>query len=90
MGCAGMYSAHAALEFCAEVFEEAGALDLLEGFASFHGADFYGLPRNEGFVTLVREEWNVPTAFDFGEAEVVPLRAGGTVRWRLAEREKPS
>jgi dihydroorotase len=89
-GCAGMFSAHAAIEFYAEVFEEAGALDLLEGFASFHGADFYGLPRNEGFVTLVREEWSVPSDFGFGDAEVVPLRAGGTVRWRLVEREKPN
>ncbi len=89
-GCAGMFSAHAAIEFYAEVFEEAGALDLLEGFASFHGADFYGLPRNEGFVTLVREEWSVPSEFDFGDAEVVPLGAGGTVRWRLVERKKPS
>ena len=85
-----MFSAHAALEFYAEVFEEADALDLLEAFASFHGADFYGLPRNEGFVTLVREEWSVPAAYAFGEAEVVPLRAGGTLRWRLAERERPS
>ena len=67
----------------AKVFEEAGALDLIEGFVSFHGADFYGLPRNEGFVTLVREEWSVPSDFGFGDAEVKPLRAGCTVRWRL-------
>ena len=88
-GCAGIFSAHAALELYAEVFEEADALDLLEGFASFHGADFYGLPRNEGGVTLVREEWTVPRAYAFGEAEVVPLRAGKTVRWRVAERGNP-
>jgi dihydroorotase len=88
-GCAGVFSAHAAIELCAEVFERAEALDLLEGFASVHGADFYGLPRNQGTVTLVREDWTVPPAYAFGEAEVVPLRAGGTVRWRVAERENP-
>jgi dihydroorotase len=88
-GCAGIFSAHAALELYAEVFEEAGALDMLEGFASLHGADFYGLPRNEGTVTLVREEWTVPPTFAFGDAEVVPLRAGEKVCWRVAERENP-
>jgi len=88
-GCAGIFSAHAALELYAEVFEDAGALDLLEGFASLHGADFYGLPRNEGAVTLIREEWTVPPAYAFGDAEVVPLRAGETLRWRVAERENP-
>jgi dihydroorotase len=88
-GCAGVFSAHAALELCAEVFEEADALDLLEGFASLHGADFYGLPRNEGTLTLVREDWTVPPTYAFGDAKVVPLCADGTVRWRVAERENP-
>jgi dihydroorotase len=85
-GCAGIFSAHAALEFYAEVFEDACALDLLEGFASHHGADFYGRARNEGSLTLVREEWTVPTTYAFGDHEVVPLRAGETVRWRVADR----
>jgi dihydroorotase len=88
-GCAGVFSAHAALELYAEVFEEADALDLLEGFASLHGADFYGLPRNEGTLTLVREDWTVPPTYAFGDAKVVPLCADGTVRWRVAERENP-
>jgi dihydroorotase len=88
-GCAGIFSAHAALELYTEVFEDSDAFDLLEGFTSFHGADFYGLPRNEGAVTLVREEWTVPPTFAFGDAEVVPLRAGGTVRWRVVETENP-
>ena len=86
-GCAGIFSAHAALELYAEAFEDAGALDLLEGFASHHGADFYGRPRNDGTVTLVREEWRVPATYAFGDSEVVPLRAGGTIRWRVAEEE---
>ncbi len=85
-GCAGIFSAHAALELYAEVFEDAGALDLMEGFASHHGADFYGRARNEGILTLVREEWTVPTTYAFGDYEVVPLRAGETVRWRVADR----
>ena len=88
-GCAGIFSAHAALELYAEVFEDADALDLLEGFASHHGADFYGRARNEGEVTLVREEWTVPTTYAFGDHEVVPLRAGESVRWRVADRTNP-
>ena len=86
-GCAGIFSAHAALELYAEAFEDADALDLLEGFASHHGADFYGRPRNGGVVTLVREEWTAPATYAFGDAEVVPLRAGGTIRWRVAGEE---
>jgi dihydroorotase len=82
-GCAGVFSAHAALELYVEAFEDAGALELLEGFASFHGADFYGLPRNRETLTLVRKEWAVPPSYAFGEAEVIPLRAGGTVRWQV-------
>jgi dihydroorotase len=83
-GCAGCYSAHAALELYAEAFEKAGALDRLEGFASFHGADFYRLPRNRDTITLVREPWSVPAAYPFGADTVVPLRAGEAVHWRVA------
>ena len=83
-GCAGMYTAHAALELYAEVFDGAGALDRLEGFASHHGADFYGLPRNTGQVTLEKVEWQVPEEYPFGAETVVPLRAGQAIGWRLA------
>lgn len=83
-GCAGLYTAHAALELYAEVFEQAGALEQLEAFASFHGADFYGRPRNRDSVTLVKEPWTVPAATGLGaRGEVVPFRAGETVAWRL-------
>jgi dihydroorotase len=82
-GCAGMFSAHAAIEFYAEAFEQAGRLDRLEAFASERGADFYGLPRNEERVTLHREPWTVPGAYPFGDDEIVPMRAGGPVAWRL-------
>ncbi|HQS59537.1 MAG: dihydroorotase [Gallionellales bacterium 35-53-114] len=82
-GCAGIYSAHNALELYAEAFEQAGALDRLEGFASFFGADFYGLPRNTSSVTLRREEWKVPATLGFGEHQLVPLRAGEMVKWKL-------
>jgi len=88
-GCAGIFSAHAAIELYAEVFEDANALDLLEGFASHHGADFYGLARNEGELILVREEWVLPMTCAFGDHEVVPLRAGDTIRWRVAKRTIP-
>jgi len=84
-GAAGMYTAHAAIELYAEVFESAGALDALEGFASFHGADFYGLPRNTDRVTLVREPWTVPDALPFGDTTVVPLHAGQRLAWRLQD-----
>lgn len=82
-GCAGCYTAHAALELYAEAFEAAGALDKLEGFASVHGPAFYGLPRNQGTVTLRRESWTPPESFRFGEAELKPLRSGEALRWRL-------
>jgi dihydroorotase len=82
-GCAGVYTANAAIELYAEVFEDAGALNALEGFASFHGADFYGLPRNEERVTLVRREHAIPAELPYGKATLVPLRAGGIVRWSL-------
>ena len=82
-GCAGCYSAPAAIELYAEAFDRAGALERLEAFASFHGADFYGLPRNSATITLKREAWVVPASYPFGEQSVVPLRAGETMRWRL-------
>ncbi|HYY61431.1 MAG TPA: dihydroorotase [Burkholderiales bacterium] len=83
-GCAGIYTAHAALELYAIAFEEAGALARLEAFASEHGANFYGLPHNRGKVTLVREDWRVPETLDFGGETLVPLRAGDTLPWKLA------
>ena len=82
-GCAGCYTAHAAIEMYAEVFDMAGALDKLEGFASFHGADFYGLPRNTGTITLRRESWTPPESFPFGQAELKPLRSGESLPWRM-------
>ncbi len=84
-GCAGAYSAHAALELYAEAFDQAGALDRLEDFASHYGADFYGLPRNSGTLRLRRETWQVPQRYPFGGSEVVPLRAGETLSWRLID-----
>ena len=84
-GCAGCYTAHAAIELYAEAFEQAGALDRLEAFASFHGADFYGLPRNPDTLTLVRDAWRVPDAIEYlADDALVPLRAGGSIPWRLA------
>jgi dihydroorotase len=83
-GHAGIYSAHAAIELYAEAFEQAGALDKLEGFASLHGPAFYGLPRNTDSITLRKEAWTVPGELPFGAATVVPLRAGEAVGWRLA------
>jgi dihydroorotase len=81
-GCAGCYTAHAALELYAEIFEAEGALDRLENFASSFGADFYDLPRNQGTITLARESWTVPDAYPFGDDTVVPLRSGETLRWK--------
>lgn len=82
-GCAGIYSAHAAIELYAEAFEDAGALGRLEGFASFYGADFYGLPRHADTITLRREQWDAPARLTLGEDSVVPLRAGEAIRWRV-------
>ncbi len=82
-GCAGCYTAHTAMELYAQAFEDAGALDKLEGFASFHGADFYGLARNTGSITLRREAWTVPESFAFGEARLKPLCADETLQWRM-------
>jgi dihydroorotase len=86
-GCAGCYSAPVALPLYAEVFEEADALDRLEAFASFHGADYYGRPRNRGRIRLVRESWRAPESCRFGDDDVVPLRAGGVIRWRAEPAE---
>lgn len=83
-GCAGCYTAFAALELYAEAFAAAGALDRLEAFASFNGPDFYRLPRNTGTVTLEQRDWNVPEAFDYAAGDkLVPLRAGETMSWKL-------
>ncbi|MDZ7622665.1 MAG: dihydroorotase [Candidatus Competibacteraceae bacterium] len=82
-GCAGCYTAHAALELYAEAFDSVGALGRLEAFASFHGPDFYGLPRNADTVTLYRQPTLVPDSFPFGADELIPLRAGETLGWRL-------
>jgi len=83
-GCAGVFSAHAAIELYAEVFESAGALPRLQGFASEFGADFYGLPRNDEKITLLRDPWPVPHSLAFGKDELIPLRAGGEIIWRIA------
>jgi dihydroorotase len=82
-GCAGCYTAHAAMELYAQAFDTAGALDKLEGFASFFGADFYGLPRNTGTITLKRESWTPPEGFAFGDATLKPLAAGEALSWRM-------
>ncbi len=84
-GCAGSYTAYAALELYAEVFERAGALDKLEGFASHFGPDFYRLPRNQRRVRLEKSAWTVPQEYAFGSERVVPLRAGESMLWRVAE-----
>jgi dihydroorotase len=83
-GCAGVYSAPLALELYAEAFDQAGALDRLEAFASRHGADYYGLACNAGRVRLMRSAWTVPESLPYGEDRIIPLRAGETCHWRLA------
>jgi dihydroorotase len=83
-GCAGMFTAHAAIELYAEAFETAGRLDRLEGFASHFGADFYRLPRHEARITLIKEPWVAPPAYPFGEGTLVPFRAAEPIAWRLA------
>jgi dihydroorotase len=82
-GCAGMYTAHAAIELYAEAFEQAGSLTRLEGFASFYGADFYELPRNQEKITLAKAAWQVQEELPFGGVTLIPLRAGGTVHWEI-------
>ncbi|MGV3654190.1 MAG: dihydroorotase [Noviherbaspirillum sp.] len=83
-GCAGCFTGLHALELYAQAFEQAGALDKLEAFASFNGPAFYGLPRNDGTVTLTRENWTVPAELPMGETTVVPLDAGETLAWKLS------
>ncbi len=82
-GCAGCYTSHAAMALYAEAFDSVGALDQLEAFASFNGADFYGLPRNTGTLTLARETWTPPESYAFGEAQLKPLRSGESLPWKL-------
>lgn len=84
-GCAGCYTAHAAIELYAEAFERAGALDRLEAFASFHGPDFYGLPRNTDTITLSRESWKVPANYAMGGQPLTPLRAGEEIAWTVID-----
>jgi dihydroorotase len=83
-GCAGIFTAHAAMELYAEAFESAGRLDRLEAFASHFGADFYGLPRHDDTITLLKESWMPPAQYDFGDGALVPFRAGEAIAWRLA------
>lgn len=83
VGCAGCYTAPAAIELYAQAFEQAGALDKLEAFAAFHGADFYGLPRNSETITLHKTSWTMPEAYPYGQSELKPLGAGQTLAWRL-------
>ncbi|CAM9095178.1 unnamed protein product [Ectocarpus fasciculatus] len=87
-GCAGIFTGHAALELYCEVFEGEGALDRFAGFSSHHGADFYGIPRNDGALTLVKEKWTVPESYKFGQTEVVPLRAGEDICWQMVGEGK--
>ncbi len=86
-GCAGIYSAHAGIELCAEAFAAAGRLDRLEGFCALHGADFYERPRNTDRVRLVRSDWSVAERFDYDGGDLVPLRAGERIGWRIDEVE---
>jgi dihydroorotase len=81
-GCAGMYTAPLAIELYAEIFEQAQALDKLEAFASFYGADFYQLPRNTDTITLEKRTWHLPTSFQLGDSQVIPLRAGEAITWQ--------
>jgi dihydroorotase len=82
-GCAGSYTAYAAIELYAEAFEDAGALPKLEAFASHFGADFYQLPRNTQSITLIKSEWQAPESLAFNDTQLIPLRAGETLRWKL-------
>ncbi|MCG9713479.1 dihydroorotase [Shewanella insulae] len=84
-GCAGSYTAHAAIELYAEAFESVGALDKLEAFASFNGPDFYGLPRNTDTITLTKRSWEVPATYPLGDTGVVPIRAGETIDWQVED-----
>ena len=84
-GCAGIYSAHSAIEFYAQVFDEQGCLDKMEQFASINGARFYGLPENKDSITLVKESWEIPQTLPFAKSEVIPLMAGETLHWKLKQ-----
>lgn len=84
VGCAGCYTAHAAMELYAAAFDAVGKMDKLEGFASFYGADFYGLPRNTDTITLKRETWITPESYPFGDAQLKPLAGGESLNWRMA------
>ena len=84
-GCAGIFSAHAAIEIYASIFEQQGILDKLEAFASFNGPDFYGLPRNSKTITLAKQDWQVPDEYALGDDTLVPLLAGQTINWKLTE-----
>ncbi|WJI17466.1 dihydroorotase [Pseudoxanthomonas winnipegensis] len=88
-GCAGLYTAHAAIELYAEAFDQAGKLDQLEAFASFHGPDFYRLPRNQERIVLERKAWTVPETYPLADSVVVPMRAGEAVEWSLLQGERP-
>lgn len=83
-GCAGIFSAHAAIEIYTSIFEQQNALDKLEAFASFNGPDFYGLPRNSKTITLIKEDWSIPDAYPLGDETLVPFLAGQTLNWKLA------
>jgi dihydroorotase len=83
-GCAGCFTAHAAIELYAEIFDDLGILNQLEAFASFHGPDFYGLPRNTDTITLRKDNWTVPEHYSLGDDKVIPLNAGGTLNWLLS------
>jgi dihydroorotase len=86
-GCAGVYTAHAGIELYAEAFEQVGKLDHLEAFASFHGADFYRLPRNTSRLVLERRDWTVPGAYPLAESSCVPMRAGKSIAWSIVDAE---
>ncbi len=88
-GCAGMFTAHAAIELYAEAFEQAQRLDRLQGFASHFGADFYGLPRHDDVITLIKEPWVPPVSYEFGDGALVPYRGGESIAWRLAAESAP-
>lgn len=83
-GCAGIYTAHAGIEFYAEAFDRVNALDKLEAFASFHGADFYRLPRNKHRITLIKQDWVMPEQIQFGDDQLIPLMAGERLAWKLS------
>ena len=82
-GCAGVFSAHAAIEFYAEAFDRVNKIDMLEGFASYYGPDFYGLPRNIETITLEKTTWQTPESFNFSSSTVIPFYAGKDLSWRL-------